>query len=284
MLARAAGWGVLVVVLAFVSAVLTTSRAPPPPAPPAPPAARPVVLPALAEVATSTAVDVRVARGVPPSVEASADLRAAPWAPGLRLVESQLGATWEAHRALIADTTTQDVRAYAIGDLLPHGSLLVGISTGAVEVLVGDIELVRIDEQGRLRSIQDFRTAYEARPLARAPALADAYVAGAEAALADLLVEEPERVQAAIDALVEAGEPAVELIIDYAASTAPVARAPYAFPSGAGRQQVPEVQGDLVIGVLEAVTGQTFGDVFRPGLSAQERQDIADKWLSWWGR
>lgn len=284
MRAEAAGWALLLGVLAFIGAVLATGA----PRPRAPRAASrgapPVVLPALQEVAASTVVQAWAERAVPPSVAASADVTAAPWAPGLRLVEARRGPRWEDHRALIEDLTTRDARLYAIGDLLPHGSLLVAVSTGAVDVLVADMELVRLDEQGRLHSVHDFRTALEARPLARAPGLGAAYVEGAEAALQATLSEDPAVVQAAIDALVEAGEPALELIIDAAASEAPVAAYPYAYPSGGRARGPPEVQGDVVIGVLEAVTGQTFGEVLRPGITAAERRDIADKWRSWWGR
>ncbi|MCB9647572.1 MAG: hypothetical protein H6730_13355 [Deltaproteobacteria bacterium] len=282
MRAEAAGWTALAVVATFVVAVLYSAQGSAP-APSAPlPEAPAVVLPWVAEVAPSTVV-AAMERGVPPSVEATADVVAAAWAPGLRLVEARRGETWEAHRALIEDATTGDARLYAIGDLLPHGSLLVAVSTAAVDVLVADMELVRLDEKGGLRSIHDFRTALEAQPLARAPELADAYVEGAAAAVQATLSEDPEVVQAAIDALIEAGEPAVELIIAEASSEAPVAAYPYRFPSGGERQGTPVVQGDVVIGVLEAVTGQTFGDVFRPDITRAERLEIAGKWRSWWG-
>lgn len=282
MRAEAAGWAVLAVVTAFVVAVLHGALGSAPAPSPPPPEAPAVVLPWVAEVAPSTVV-ASMERGVPPSVEATADVVAAAWAPGLRLVEARRGKTWEAHRALIEDATTGDARLYAIGDLLPHGSLLVAVSTAAVDVLVADMELVRLYEKGGLRSIHDFRTALEAQPLARAPELADAYVEGAAAAVQATLSEDPEVVQAAIDALIEAGEPALELIIAEATSEAPVAAYPYRFPSGGERQGIPVVQGDVVIGVLEAVTGQTFGDVFRPDITRAERLEIAGKWRSWWG-
>lgn len=229
------------------------------------------------------AVQARLSRGIPPSVMAGADLRPVPWAPGLRLRQTELRGTWADYRAVVEDAKTGDRRSYAIGDLLPHGSLLVGISTGAVQVLVADVELIELTTQGSLRSLNDFRTADEARPLRRAPELAPEYVEGAQDTLQATLSQDPAVVQRAIDELIAAGEPAVELIVPWVDSEAPVVPFSYAFPSRDGPRLRPQQQGDIVVGVLEALTGQSFGDVFEPTITAQRRREIAGAWKRWWG-
>ncbi len=189
---------------------------------------------------------------------------------------------WVEHRAVVEDTKTRDQRSYAIGDLLPHGSLLVGISTGSAQVLVADVELVEITTKGKLRSLSDFRTAYEARPLKRVPKLAPAYVQGAQQTLLATLGEDPVQVQRAIDELIAAGEPAIDLIIEAVDSETPVLAYDYVFSPAQGVHR-PKVQGDIVVGVLEAVTGQSFGDIFGPDVSAVRRREVGRAWKRWWG-
>ena len=94
--------------------------------------------------------------------------------------------------------------------------------------MVGDEELVYLDVAGEVRSVQDFRTAYERAPLRRAPddkAL--------EATLAEILPSLRSRdaaeVQGAIDALIEAGGPAVGGLIPFATSELEVVTATVGF-------------------------------------------------------
>lgn len=273
-------------VVAFVGAVvLSLLRGPPAPPAAPPPALAPTseafALPALAPPSMPPVQ--AGPRGIPKSVAESAHVVAAPWAPGLRLHATDLAGPWEQHRAVIEDLTTEDRRSYAIGDLLPHGSLLVGISTGAAQVLVGDRELVELRETGKIRSLNDFRAAYEARPLKRAPALADAFVEEAERALAYTLSDDPTHVQAAIDALIAAGEPVVELVLPAVGSEQPVLERPFLFPSPNGPAWTPKVQGDVAVGILEAITGQSYGDVFDPGVGPERRREVARAWRRWWG-
>lgn len=150
-------------------------------APPKAPARPPVVLPVLApEVAP--VVFAHHERGVPPDVLETADLPAAPWAPGLRLVEISRAPASRHHRAVLEDLDTQDIRRYAIGDLLPHGSILVGISTTSVDLFVADQELVRMDLNGSVESIETFRP--RVTPLViREVEMAPEYIEGAQMAL-----------------------------------------------------------------------------------------------------
>lgn len=221
-------------------------------------------------------------RAVPPSIRASANRQTAGYAPGLRLVEPRPSPTWERGRAVIRDETDGDVRAYAIGDLLPHGALLVGIGEDHAEVFVSDMELVRLTETGVVPTV-DFRTAYEARALDRGPDLSPDYRDAVEEAIRALRTAQSNDAQLLLDELVACGDPAVEILVPFADDPVPVS--PYLFevPSGSGVFVEPKVSGDLVIAVLEQITGQTFGDPTREGLSARERGQIAVAWRRWWG-
>ena len=279
-------WLVVTAVLVALCAALIVP-APPAARPeePVPKAPDPVPSPAMVlpwvQTASTPPVQARLSRGVPPSVLASADLTPVPWAPGLRLHKASLQGPWPQYRALVEDLTTKDLRSYAIGDLLPHGSLLVGISTGAAQVLVADVELIELRTNGKLRSLHDFRAAYEARPLPRAPELAKAYVEGAQDTLQALLDDDPAVVQQAIDELIAAGEPAVELMLPFVDSDAPVV--PYGYVFGEGPAQTPSYQGDIVVGVLQVITQQSFGDVFGPSGDRAGREQVARAWRRWWG-
>jgi hypothetical protein len=220
---------------------------------------------------------------VPGSVLDTAETRAEPWAPGLSLVDTMMHGPWEERRATIKDSVTGDVRAYAIGDLLPHGSLLVGVSTGAAEVMVADRTLVRLTSDGRVALVEDFRTADEGQAL-RVVADRDAPY---RSALLDTLAlarsEDPAIAQQAVDALIDGGEPVVEVLIGRVDSLLPLPGIELAFPSGDGRRLAPRTEGDLIIGILERLTTQTFGDIGDPRLDEPKRQEIRRAWLRWWG-
>lgn len=281
-LTRLFGLGLTLAVLAFLGGVLVSPRRQAPaPRPVAPPPAVPITLPTL-EPAPIPPVEAGP-RGVSRDVEATADVKAAPWAPGLRLHTTALPGDWHRRRAVIEDLSSEDRRSYAIGDLLPHGSLLVGISTGAAQVFVADREIVELRADGTLRSVDDFRGARPAPRLARVPDLSDAYVTDAQRALEALASEDPAEVQAAIDALIAAGEPILDIVVPATGRADPVLGQAFAFPSGYGPERRPAVHGDLVVGVLEAITGHSFGDVFAPQLSAQRRAEVARAWRRWWG-
>lgn len=219
-------------------------------------------------------------RTVPPSVEDDFHVKAAPWAPGVRLKRTVMEGPWEERRALIEDLTDGDVRSYAIGDLLPHGSLLVGISTTAADILVADREIVRLADDGSLASFEDFRDATLVRgPQRVAPA--PVFDEAAEAAVEALLSEDPGLVQQAIDALADAGDPVADLLMAHVGSIIPIPSLEYEVPSGSGRVVRPNVQGDLVIAILEDITGQTFGD--STVLEAGARRELVDRWRRWWG-
>ena len=226
----------------------------------------PASLPVMIELKTPP-VRARLGRRVPSNVNETAAMTPAPWAPGVHLVQADARGGWERRRALIQDTTTQDTRSYAIGDLLPYGSLLVGISTSAADILVADVELVRLYEDGRVRSLVDFRTAYEARPLPRARDLPDTYRRLIDEWIERLLVEEVAEVQGAIDVLVSSGELGVEQLIPHSGSTLPVVAGPYTF-SGVTGSHLVQTQGQIVMRILGAVTGQAFTD--------------ARAWERWW--
>lgn len=223
---------------------------------------------------------VAAARSVPADVLRSSTAAAS--RPGLRLLRTRLGA-WEARRAELEDTTTGDVRAYAIGDLLPRGALLVGISTGTADIMVADSELLRFHTDGHTERVQDLSyvaTAPTFRPAAQAddPDLDDKI----RLALIDARSDDPTVVQAAIDRMIAGGDSAVDVLINYVDSAVPVRSAQYAFPSGSDVQVRPAVLGQIVIAVLEQITGQKLGDANREGITQADRLVIADAWRRWW--
>jgi hypothetical protein len=231
----------------------------------------------IAEVAPSPGL-----RPTPAEVLRTSTVVAASWAPGLALVKTTMKPGWEERRAEIEDRTQGDVRSYAIGDLLPHGSLLVGISTGTADIMVGDAHLVRLFADGRVAPLEDFALAAEPPALSHAKGLDEDYRDRVLLAVHDARSQDPSVVQAAIDELVASGDPAVELLIPYVDSALPVRAEAYRFPSGGELDLRPRVLGELVMLVLERITGQTFGHV-KEGMSEEERAAIARAWRRWWG-
>lgn len=228
------------------------------------------------------AVDAR-AGTVPEDVLRTSTAAPSPSEPRVRLVRTRIEARWEDRRAEVEDRETHEVRSYAIGDLLPHGSLLVGISTGAAEIMVADSHLVRLREDGGLEKIQNLTAPPPAKALTPARELEPEYAEEIRIALVDLRSDDPTIVQAAIDALIAAGDPAIELLILHVESPIPVREAEYAFPSGSGLELRPRLVGDIVMMVLERITGQTFGDLSKDRLTDVERREIAGAWKRWWG-
>jgi hypothetical protein len=268
-------FGALVIALGCAFATASLIEVPELPKPPPPKVVHPPAL--VTPVAAPLAAD----RVVPPGVEEDFDVKAAPWAPGVRLKRTIMDGSWEERRALIEDLTDGDVRSYAIGDLLPHGSLLVGISTTTADILVADREIVRLADDGSLSSFEDFAESKLVRGPQRVAA-APAFHEAADAAVEALRSEDPELVQQAIDALVDAGEPVADLLMSHVGSILPVPSLDYEVPTGSGHFVRPNVQGDLVISILERITGQTFGDP--TAVEAGERRALVKRWERWWGQ
>lgn len=238
-------------------------------------------LPQLAAVSAAEQAEVASSpeRGVPLNILKTASVAAAPFNPGIRLKRALLESDeWEGRRASIEDRATRDVRVYAIGDLLPYGSLLVGISTASIDVMVGDAYLVRLYENGKIKSLHDLSSVYEpsALPIVKNPEPPDADVV--RLALIDLRSDDPTIVQTAIDTLISAGDPSIELLIPHVADVIPVRSAEYAFPTGSAIEMRPRVSGELVMMILGRITGQTFGDLAKEDLTDEERRTIARAW------
>ena len=234
-------------------------------------------------------------RGTPPETLATIDQYRPSWRLGLRLHETRLDPDWKERRAKIEvlrregatgsaapdHEPSRDVRDYAIGDLLPFGSILVGISTATVQLLVADAELVSLNDQGQVVSLQDFRAAYEAPRLKLARQDA-AYQQALLEVVAYLRSSDADEVQGAIDALIEAGPAAVATLVPYAESVTLVATSTFTFGGGTDVRQ-PQVFGDLIVGVLEAITGHSFGDPMASGYLEEDRRWIRRQWARWLG-
>ncbi len=221
-------------------------------------------------------------RAVPTDILKTAHETAAPWAPGLTLERVEMEGVWSARRALIQDNSTKDVRAYAIGDLLPHGSLLVGISTTAVDLMVADAELVRLDLQGVIVSIFDFRDADAGQALKVARPPHDEFRDAVLAAVEGLADSDPAYAQEAIDALLEAGEPVVEVLLEFVGDETSVADVDFVFGGQPARVGRPLHRGAAIMVILETTTSQHFGDPLNANPEALRLQ--ARQWERWAGR
>ncbi len=263
-------WLLLLLTLggSLIVAVLLSRTAPSPkPAPKAPDAG---FLPVL-DSTSDFVVNARWERAVPESLRSN-EMQAAPWAPGLRIHRLRGGA-WEDRRAELEDVATGDIRAYAIGDLLPHGSLLVGISSASVQLLVADRELVALDTLGKVSSLERFeaRAGASLRPAAVDPG----YAAAVEEALYALGGADDVLAQAAVDALIAAGDPVIDHVIRQVDSAVPLP--PRSLQYG-NRSATVSTRGQAILLVLEAITGQNFGDPLGP-----DAERTCRAWLRWWG-
>lgn len=184
--------------------------------------------------------------------------------PGIRLRRVlRADHDWRAHRALIEEEGTQDVRAYAVGDLLPRGAILVGIEREAVRVFTAEAMVLRLDLRGGEAVIEDLRGTPRRRVRARPrPRPTEDVGPAVAAAVRDLGAPDPDRVRGAIEALLGPGEILVPSLVLHVADPAPVA-----LPAAEirGRPVRAQTRGDRVVGILEAITGQSFGDPTEPG-------------------
>jgi hypothetical protein len=220
---------------------------------------------------------------VPGEVLKTATVVALPAAPGLRLLETSIDPDWQERRARIEERMTGRARAYAIGDLLPNGALLVGISTKTADIMVGDTHLVRLYDDGRVEIVEDLRRSELIMPRVVKSGLDPDYEDKLRIALIDARSDDPTVVQRAIDDMIAAGDPGIDLLMPHVDSVVPVRDAEYAFPSGSELQKRPRVLGEIVMLVLECVTSQRFGDVTKESLTPEERAKIARAWKRWWG-
>lgn len=258
--------------------VLAAGCRPPPPPADAGHVAEPKVAPAgLAPVAllrpspAVRAVDVR--GSVPAEVRASAeahttDLR-------LRLAETQIAEDWQGHRALLEDLDSGELRAYAVGDLLPRGAILVGVERKGVRVMAADALVLSLGFDASPTLVQDLRR----DPPGVMPTLTSTLSAEARADLEQAIVDlgsvDEAVVAGAVDVLLLVGSTVAELL------AASVDREdPVGLPVAdiGGRPVLSETVGDRVVAVLEEITGQSFGDPV-----SDDRARIIRDWKYWAG-
>jgi hypothetical protein len=217
-------------------------------------------------------------RHVPAEVRATSEERTAQ--PPLRLLETRSSTSpgWRARRALVEDAETGDVRAFAVGDLLPHGAALVGIEPRAMSLVVGDAVVLRVDVEGRWRVREDLRRAR--RPRSRRPrrrvrhGLSASARAEAREAAGALVGARGEALASAIEALLGAGEAVVPILLTSLDDTRPVLQAEVEI-DGVPTRAVLGV--DRAIALLEAITGHSFGDPL------EARADVVEAWKRWGG-
>jgi len=208
-------------------------------------------------------------RRIPPGLDLDA-----PAAP--ELVAVRAAERWESRRALIR--VRGEIRAFAVGDFVPGGALVVAIDD-ARALLSRDDHVVELGVGASAVVAEDFPLA-EARPhrtFAPDPALE----AAVDDTLALLHVGEPRTTQVAVDALVEAGEIIVPYLVRRAGRMATLPGVRFRLPDGRGL--APRYEGAAVQAILEAITGQRFGDVFEPDASRAQIASAAAAWASWSG-
>lgn len=222
------------------------------------------------------------ARPISPAALRTAHEVTSPLAPGLALVSIQTSTSWQGRRARIRDTRDGRVERYAIGDLLPHGALLVGISARSVDVMIADSEILRLRVERPLERLERFLYAdgpvggiFRLRPRRGF----ERRIARAVAALSD---PNPKVVQAALTALSEAGEQALPALSPIVTSTQAVASAEYELVGLESQLKLrPRALGDLACGLLSVVSGAGLGDPSAPGLPAPARARLREDWRRW---
>lgn len=216
-----------------------------------------------------------IGRGaVPAEIRQSAEDPKAPLP--LRVVEIRRGGAWREHRALLEDVDTGDVRAYAAGDLLPHGGVLVAIEPAAVRVMAGDavvMELGLNEARAEAELVDDLRVKRRRR-IRGGGGLSKAREAEVDAAVAALRAADAEQLAGAVQTLSRCGPLCAPKLVPLVGSSRPVPDGAVSLPG-----QVPKVTtvGSLAVALLEAATGVSFGDY------ADEPAEVTRAWRSWGG-
>lgn len=191
--------------------------------------------------------------------------------PTSRLVGTDRSSgSWEGHRAFFE--SEGQIRAYAVGDLLSDGAILLAIEDSAVRVMAAE-RVFRLDGFGPPSVVEAFEMHRAARPRVR-PGPSKRRRAEVARAVDGLVSAHPDDVRRAIQTLTGWGEGVVATLALSAHDPRPVQVRVVRI---AGHSRHAETCGDRVIAVLEAITGQSFGD---PLL---DRSRAIEGWRSWAG-
>lgn len=185
---------------------------------------------------------------------------------------------WDRRRAWIR--VGGEVRAFAVGDLLPGGDLVVAIEPGAVKLSRGEV-VVALTADAPLRVVEDFPMADPAFTGRRRGPIDPELEAAALETLELVRLGEPRTARIAVDALVAAGELVVPFLVRRTGSLEPLSGVVVELPDG--RRIAPRFEGAVAQAVLEVITGQRFGDVLSSEATAEEVLAAADDWASWLG-
>lgn len=215
-----------------------------------------------------------VGRGsVPAEVRATAQERTTLLQLALR--ETQIAEDWRGHRALLEDLVKGETRAYAVGDLLPRGGILVGVDRDGVRIMAADALLLWLGFEGSAALVHDLRRdPPEVLPTFTSTLSAEAR-ADLERAIYDLGSVDAATVAGAVEVLLAVGATIAELLAD-AVDRPELVALPVVEISG--RPVLSETVGDRVVAVLEQITGQSFGDPV-----AGDRAAVIRDWRYWAG-
>jgi hypothetical protein len=193
-------------------------------------------------------------------------------------VEVAWADAWDDRRALLR--WGEDVRAYAVSDLIPGGDVVVGIARETVTLSRGDT-VVELSRDGSTRVIEDFPLAD--RALTGGPAAPpDPELEAAVYETLELLqLGEPGTSQLAMNAIFEAGELVVPYLVRRADNLQPLPPVQLDLPDG--RTFSPRWEAVAALAALEVITGQRFGDVMAPGATPEQVLEAAATWRSWLG-
>ncbi|MGF1511199.1 MAG: hypothetical protein ACFB9M_17030 [Myxococcota bacterium] len=190
-------------------------------------------------------------------------------------------ALWEASRALIS-VIHRAPRAFAIGDVLPDGSILTAIRPSHIEVYTPEDRIERwpVRDGSRGLAARTLVEAFESSsPLAQtgpAGPLPDDLVRIVFETLALLRSGDVEASQMAFDALMDAGEPIVPVLLRRVDSLERLPGVPITLPDG--RQWTPVWEGLVVQVVLQSITGHRFGDPLAERIDERRALEAARKW------
>jgi hypothetical protein len=194
----------------------------------------------------------------------------------IRLVGVDGDSTWRDRRALISADGAEP-RAYAPGEMLPDQSLLTAVRSDGIDVFTPDDVVLRWPLHGEPEVQEDFHVP-ESTTVSRrretSAELRDAVLETLELARSG----DSDIAQLAFDALLDAGEPVIDVLLLRVASEVRLAWVSVELPDG--RVYTPPTEGGFVMLLLEAITGHRVpgGDGDR-----SSRQAAAVRWLAYLG-
>lgn len=184
---------------------------------------------------------------------------------------------WGNRRAVIEDQLTGDKRAYAIGDLLPRGAILVGIQPRRARIITRKSIVLELSPGQKPKIINTLSLAKNStKNQIRQSTISYALRATVFTAVDELAHYNRPTVVQAILKLIEEGEVIAPTLAVRSHDLTPVQIKVVRI----GKKKIrSSTIGERVIAILEHITKQSFGDPTQPGTHAA----VAAAWQDWAG-